>query len=144
MAKLDIAVDSDSKGRGFESLRAGQKTNASPQGGAFVFSSVRVSKNPVSLPTANYRRLAQQDAGFRIPPGGPEKKHPLSDDKGCFFSTKCSAARNVKRAAHMKRTACVKCAFGTICGTLNFTLRQRRNTSLGRKSKLHCGLPQLH
>ena len=25
MAKLDIAVDSDSKGRGFESLRAGQK-----------------------------------------------------------------------------------------------------------------------
>ena len=25
VAKLDIAVDSDSKGRGFESLRAGQK-----------------------------------------------------------------------------------------------------------------------
>lgn len=27
VAKLDIAVDSDSKGRGFESLRAGQKEN---------------------------------------------------------------------------------------------------------------------
>ena len=27
VAKLDIAVDSDSKGRGFESLRAGQKRN---------------------------------------------------------------------------------------------------------------------
>ena len=35
-------------------------------------------------------------------------------------------------------------AFGTICGTLNFTLRPRRNTSLGRKPKLHCGLPQLN
>ena len=27
VAKLDIAVDSDSKGRGFESLRAGQNEN---------------------------------------------------------------------------------------------------------------------
>jgi len=29
--------------------------------------------------------------------------------------------RNVKYASQVKRTSCVKCAFGTICGTLNFT-----------------------
>ena len=55
-----------------------------------------------------------------------------------FFELSVPLARNVKYASQ------VKCAFGTICGTLNFTLRQGRNTSLGRKSKLHCGLPQLH
>jgi len=27
----------------------------------------------------------------------------------------------VKYASQVKRTSCVKCAFGTICGTLNFT-----------------------
>ena len=32
VAKLDIAVDSDSKGRGFESLRAGQKKQGTPIG----------------------------------------------------------------------------------------------------------------
>ena len=27
----------------------------------------------------------------------------------------------MKYASQVKRTSCVKCAFGTICGTLNFT-----------------------
>ena len=36
-----------------------------------------------------------------------------------FFRAKCSSVQNVKYALQMKRTACVKCALGTICGTLN-------------------------
>ena len=44
-----------------------------------------------------------------------------------FFELSVPLARNVKYASQ------VKCAFGTICGTLNFSLRQERNTSLGRK-----------
>ena len=43
-------------------------------------------------------------------------------DKRLFFRTKCSALRNVKYPLEVKRTSCVKCAFGTIRGTLNFTL----------------------
>ena len=39
VAKLDIAVDSDSKGRGFESLRAGQKKRVSPFGDTLFFRS---------------------------------------------------------------------------------------------------------
>ena len=37
VAKLDIAVDSDSKGRGFESLRAGQKQQETPTVSPVVF-----------------------------------------------------------------------------------------------------------
>ena len=37
VAKLDIAVDSDSKGRGFESLRAGQKQQMTPTVSSAVF-----------------------------------------------------------------------------------------------------------
>ena len=48
------------------------------------------------------------------------------------FELSVPLARNVKYASQVKRTSCMKCAFGAICGTLNFTLRPRRNTSLGR------------
>ena len=36
--------------------------------------------------------------------------------------------RNVKYASQVKRTSCVKCAFGTICGTLNFTAPKAHKT----------------
>ncbi len=35
VAKLDIAADSDSEGRGFESLRAGHKNHSPLAGGCF-------------------------------------------------------------------------------------------------------------
>ena len=82
------------------------------------------------------------DVRFRILRG--EKSTHLSTDKSGFFELSVPLVRNVKYASQVKRTSCVKCAFGTICGTLNSTLRPWRNTSLGRKPKLHCGLPQLH
>ena len=44
VAKLDIAVDSDSKGRGFESLRAGQNKKASPLRWCFFISDRRDEK----------------------------------------------------------------------------------------------------
>ena len=49
VAKLDIAVDSDSKGRGFESLRAGQKRERDRKV-AFSFSVWRDS-NPERVST---------------------------------------------------------------------------------------------
>ena len=33
----------------------------------------------------------RKDVRVRLPPRAPEKKHLLSTDKRCFFSTKCSA-----------------------------------------------------
>ena len=44
----------------------------------------------------------------------------LSDKLG-FFELSVPLARNAKYASQVKRTSCVKCAFGTICGTLNLT-----------------------
>ena len=47
VAKLDIAVDSDSKGRGFESLRAGQSENTSHECvGCFCFVLSEGEQNP--------------------------------------------------------------------------------------------------
>ena len=69
----------------------------------------------------------------RIHPLPPTKNALLSTDKSAFFELSVPLARNVKYASQVKRTSCVKCAFGTIYGTLNFTLRQWRNTSLFRK-----------
>ena len=59
--------------------------------------------------------------GVRIPVPQPTKNALLSTDKGAFFELSVPLARNVKYASQVKRTSCVKCAFGTICGTLNFT-----------------------
>ena len=60
------------------------------------------------------------------------------------FSTKCSAnaerevrfARDRGSPKRVKRVlgVPVKCGVATICGTLNFTLRHSRNTSLRRKA----------
>ena len=61
---------------------------------------------------------------------------PLSYDKGAFFELSVPLLRNVKYALQVKCASRVKRAFGTICRTLYFTLRQRRNTLLGRKPKL--------
>ena len=57
----------------------------------------------------------------RIPPSPPTKNALLSTDKGAFFELSVPLTRNVKYASQVKRTSCVKCAFGTLCGTLNFT-----------------------
>ncbi len=56
-----------------------------------------------------------------ISPSPKKKDHVCLLNKRGLFSTKCSALRNVKHPANVKCTSCVKCAFGTICGTLNFT-----------------------
>ena len=61
------------------------------------------------------------------PPRG--KSTHLSTDKSGFFELSVPLVRNVKYASQVKRTSCVKCAFGTICGTLNFT---------APKEQLHC------
>ena len=63
-----------------------------------------------------------------------KKRTFVYQDKGSFFELSVPLTRNVKYPSDVKRTTCVKCAFGTICGTLNFTLRPRRNTSLFRKA----------
>ena len=58
-----------------------------------------------------------------IPAEGANKKRTfVLVDKGSFFELSVPLARNVKYPSEVKRTSCVKCAFGTIYGTLNFTL----------------------
>ena len=46
VAKLDIAVDSDSKGRGFESLRAGQKKTLSKD--KVFFNEIRLAASEIA------------------------------------------------------------------------------------------------
>ena len=53
-----------------------------------------------------------------------KKRTFVYQDKGAFFELSVPLRRNVKDASQVKRTSCVKCAFGTICGTLNFTMPQ--------------------
>ena len=64
----------------------------------------------------------------------PTKKNLCLPRQRFFFELSVPPTRNVKYPSVVKRTSCVKCAFGTIYGTLNFTLRQWRNTSLFRKA----------
>ena len=69
------------------------------------------------------------------PTGGATKKITfVYQTKVIFFELSVPLPRNVKCPSDVKRTACVKCAYGTICGTLNFTLSHRNNTSLCRKA----------
>ena len=97
----------------------------------------------IALAAIEYGRLAQlveppldvRAVEGSSPPASTNKKRTfVYQDKGSFFELSVPLARNVKYPSDVKRTSCVKCAFGTIYGTLNFTLRQWRNTSLFRKA----------
>ena len=61
----------------------------------------------------------------------PTKNALSSTDEGAFFELSVPLARNVKYASQVKCTSCVMCAFGTICGTLDFT---------APKEQLHCAV----
>ena len=67
-------------------------------------------------------------------PPSPTRK---PDAKASGFQLSVPHMRNVKRPSNVKCASRVKCACGTTGGTLNFTLRRSRKTSLRRKAKLH-------
>ena len=75
VAKLDIAVDSDSKGRGFESLRAGQKKENADRRSVFSFfssegfeqgGSEAEENSPGKIPPQCGGNVCKADKGGRV------------------------------------------------------------------------------
>ena len=92
--------------------------------GSTPFASSKSCNNKGDFPSGQRGQtvnLLSLTSVVRIHHPPPTKNALLSTDKGAFFELSVPQAEREVCFASEVRLRLVKCAFGTICGTLNFT-----------------------